>query len=251
MTEPAPFDAVLKEKALSLIDSLDDGDVGSAVRKLLNINDARSDSLYQQIGQITRGLHNAISKLDFQGQDEDGADGRDVNARVSYVINLTQDAANKTMDLADEATPIAAELGSESAKLREEWRKLAERQISAEDFRGLYKRIDEFLAYSEQKSNQLHINLTDIVVAQGYQDLSGQVLQKIVHALESTESELVNLLAISGNIQDVSGISIEEEIVLDDAMEEKDLLAEGPLPGVATTLKSQDDVDDLLSNLGF
>ena len=251
MTEK--FEVILKEQAQLLLDSLEDGDVGSAVRQLLNINNAREDSLYRQIGKITRGLHNTISKLDTGNPEmEARSDGRDVNSRLHYVIKLTQDAANKTMDLADEATPIAAELGSESTKLRAEWRKLASRQISAEDFRHLYKRMDDFLAYSEQKSSQLHGNLTDIVVAQGYQDLSGQVLHKIVSALESTETDLVDLLKISNKIRDVSGIEFEEQTVSDEpASDEKELLAEGPLPGEASTLKNQDDVDALLSDLGF
>jgi chemotaxis protein CheZ len=242
-----PFDSLLKEKAQLLLDNLEQGRVGTAVQELLQINDARNDSLFQQIGKITRGLHNAISNLEFANS-ETGESERDVQARVSYVIELTQDAANKTMDLAEEATPIAAELGSASSALREDWRKLANRELSAAEFRELYKRIDGFLAYAEDKSNQLHGNLTDIVVTQGYQDLSGQVLQKIVNTLDETESDLVNLLAMAANMQDVSGAGDTEQRKKDDG---KDILAEGPLPDSTSSLKNQAEVDDLLSNLGF
>lgn len=242
-----PFDSLLKEKAQLLLDNLEQGNVGNAVQELLHINDARNDSLFRQIGKITRGLHDAISNLEFANSDAGEAD-RDVQARVSYVIDLTQEAANKTMDLAEESTPIAAELGSASASLRADWRKLANRELSAAEFRELYKKIDDFLEYSEEKSNQLHINLTDIVVTQGYQDLSGQVLQKIVNMLDSTESNLVSLLAMAANMQDVSGAG---DVSRKKSSEEKDILAEGPLPDSASSLKNQAEVDDLLSNLGF
>jgi len=245
-SEPEAFDALLKEKSGLLLDTLAQGDVGTALRELLDINDARNESLYNQIGKITRGLHDAITNMEL-GANE--TNDRDVQARVAYVIQLTQDAANKTMDLADEATPVAAELGSESACLREDWKKLGSRELSANDFRSLYKRIDDFLAYSEEKSNQLHGNLTDIVVAQGYQDLSGQILHKIMTMLETTETDLVNLLAISGQMESFSGINAEDND--EDKKDEKDIVAEGPLPDAASTLKSQDEVDDLLSSLGF
>ena len=242
-----PFDTLLKQKAELLLDNLEQGKVGTAVQELLQINDARNDSLFRQIGVITRGLHDAISNLEFANSDLGDAE-RDVQARVSYVINLTQDAANKTMDLAEESTPIAAELGTASTALRADWRKLASREMNAAEFRELYKRIDEFLAYAEDKSNKLHGNLTDIVVTQGYQDLSGQVLQKIVNMLDVTETNLVNLLAMAAKMQDVSGSPNTHQ---DTREEKKDIIAEGPLPDSASSLKNQAEVDDLLSNLGF
>jgi len=66
--------------------------------------------------------------------------------------------------------------------------------------------------------------------------------------LEATETDLVNLIAISGRMQDVSGLQTTEESESED---EKNLLAEGPLPDSAITLNDQEEVDDLLSSLGF
>jgi len=245
-----PFDSLLKEKAQVVLDNLGQGDVNTAVQELLDINDARNDSLYRQIGKITRGLHNAIGNLELSN-DEDGGSGRDVQARVEYVIDLTRDAANRTMDIAEESTPIAAELGTASNALREDWLKLANLEPSADRIREFYKKMDEFLAFSEEKSNQLHGNLTDIVVTQGYQDLSGQVLQKIVNMLNVTEGNLVDLLAMAANMQGVSGLEEIVQIEPVNASVQTDILAEGPLPDSAPTLKSQSEVDDLLSNLGF
>ena len=201
-----PFGSVLKEKAQLVLGGLEQGNVGTAVQELLHINDAKTNSRYRQIGKITRGLHNAIGNLEFSNGERAGLK-RDVQSRVGYVINLTQDAANRTMDLAEEATPIAAELGTASNALREDGRKLANRELSADEFRELYKKMADSLIFSEEKSNQLHVNLTDIVVTQGYQDLSGQLLLKIVNMLNATECDLVNLLAMAANLQDVSCIA--------------------------------------------
>ncbi len=243
LEEHRSYDKLLKEKAQVLLESLEQGNL--TVQELISINEERHDALYQQIGKITRGLHSAITNLEFANAEND--EDRDVKARVDYVIELTSEAANKTMDIAEETTPIAAELGSASTALRLDWKKLKNRELSASEFRELYKKIDDFLAYAENKSNQLHTNLTEIVVTQGYQDLSGQVLQKIVAMLNATESDLVNLLAMSAKMQDVDAKDDDFTLVGKD----KDLLAEGPLPDSTTTLKSQDEVDDLLSDLGF
>jgi chemotaxis protein CheZ len=243
LEEVKPYDKLLREKAEILLENLEQGNM--TVQELMDINEARHDALYQQIGKITRGLHEAIANLEFANAETDN--DRDLQARVGYVIDLTSEAANKTMDIAEETTPIAAELGSASEALRRDWKKLKNRELSAGEFRDLYQKIDDFLAYSEEKSNQLHTNLTDIVVTQGYQDLSGQVLQKIVAMLNATEGDLIKLLEVSAKMQDVDPKDADFSLLGND----KDLLAEGPLPGSASTLKSQEEVDDLLSDLGF
>lgn len=243
LEEIKPYDTMLKEKAQVLLESLEQGNM--TVQELMSINEARHNALYQQIGKITRGLHDAISNLEFAN--EETGQERDVQARVGYVIDLTSEAANKTMDIAEETTPIAAELGSASSTLRQDWKKLRNRELSAAEFRELYQRIDDFLLYAEDKSNLLHSNLTDIVLTQSYQDLSGQVLQKIVAMLNATEGDLIKLLEMSATMQNVD--STDEEFTL--LASDKDILAEGPLPDSASTLKSQEEVDDLLSDLGF
>lgn len=243
LDEGQAYEKALQEKAQVLLEGLEQGNL--TVHELMSINEQCHDALYQQIGKITRGLHNAIANLEFANAESE--EERDVKARVDYVLDLTSEAANKTMDLAEETTPIAAELGSASTNLRADWKKLKNRELSAAEFRELYHRIDDFLAYAESKSNQLHTNLTEIVVTQGYQDLSGQILQKIVAMLNATENDLVNLLAMSSKMQEADMTEDDFNLVGKD----KDLLAEGPLPDSVTTLKSQDEVDDLLSDLGF
>lgn len=249
-SDSTSFDAELKQQAAALINDLDTGDVDVAVDQLLRFNDIRTDGLYQQVGKITRGLHDAITNLEIK-EDPANEGQRDVQARLSYVIELTSNAANRTMDLAEGALPVAGALREEATRLGAEWEKLGKRELTGDEFRALYSQMAEFLSYSARESQTLHEGFTEIVLAQGYQDLSGQIIQKIMAMLKRTEEDLLGLLALAGGVKNFNG----ESVVLSDepvqAKKEKDLVAEGPLPDVASSLKNQDEVDDLLSSLGF
>ncbi len=248
----------VESEAQAVLARINSADKDAAIQALIEFSDGRNESLYRQVGRITRGLHNAIVSLELD-PDVPGAEDRDVQARLGYVIELTSEAANKTMDIAEEALPVASALGDESGKLLEEWEKLIKRELSGEDFRALYGRISDFLNYSVQESTVLNQRLNDIVLAQGYQDLSGQIIQKTMSMLNSAESELVNLLSIAGSVNDGSddqaeAVALQEKgIEVIDSIDpvEKNIAAEGPLPGGADVLNNQDEVDDLLSSLGF
>ncbi|MCB1646454.1 MAG: protein phosphatase CheZ [Pseudomonadales bacterium] len=244
-------DTQLRAQAEQVLANLANGDVEDAVEKLLNFNDARNDSLYQQIGKITRGLHDAIIHMELNNE-QLGQSERDVQARLRYVIDLTASAANRTMDLAEEAMPIATALNTEATRLQSDWEKLGKRELSGEEFRRLYERMSEFLGYSVTESNRLYEHCHEIVLAQGYQDLSGQIISKIMDMLKRTEHNLVHLLAMAGSMHSEHGLKHEIIETIDAKKEEqRSTRAEGPLPDSENTLKSQDEVDDLLSSLGF
>jgi len=246
--------AALKEKAHLLISSIQEGDVDHAMQQLLEFNNGRNIDLYRQIGKITRGLHSAIVNMEIKS-DAANDHQRDIHARLSYVIELTADAANRTMDLAEDALPFASALRNESTRLAVDWEKLGKRELTAEDFRKLYVQMTSFLNYAATESERLHVGFTEIVLAQSYQDLSGQILQKVMAMLQNTEKELVSLLALAGKVQEQGGDDEAEEaapqISAGTIVPARDIVAEGPLPDSTGSLKNQDEVDDLLSSLGF
>jgi len=247
-------DAALKEKAHMVLASIQGGDVDHAMQQLLDFNDVRNVNLYRHIGKITRGLHDAIVNMEIKNDAVDDHQ-RDVYARLTYVIDLTSNAANRTMDLAEDALPVASALRDESTRLGVEWEKLGKRELSAEDFRRLYGQMADFLSYAATESERLNVGFTEIVLAQSYQDLSGQILQKVMAMLQRTEEDLVSLLAMAGKVQHQSGSANANEaapqIRTEAISQDKDIVAEGPLPDSAGSLKNQDEVDDLLSSLGF
>jgi chemotaxis protein CheZ len=246
-------DAALRERARQLISSVQDGNVENAMQQLLDFNDGRNVDLYRQVGKITRGLHSAIVNMEIKN-DAVGDHQRDVHARLRYVIELTSDAANRTMDLAEDTLPVASALRDESAKLAVDWEKLGNRELNAEDFRRLYVEMTNFLSYAATEGERLHFGFTEIVLAQSYQDLSGQILQNVMNMLQTTEEDLISLLALAGKVQE-RGVGDAEDVAQQMSAEaivkDKDVVAEGPLPDSVGSLKNQDEVDDLLSSLGF
>lgn len=249
-----PLDAIFLEKAKVLLKKFEGGDVTDAIQDLVHLNEERIQLLYDQIGKITRGLCSAITNLEI---DQSGAvRKKDVDrleklengthSRLRYVSDLTLEAVHTTMDLLDKSVPIATELGSESNELRKEWLKLDPAEMAPAEFQGLYTRIDRYLEFAERQASHLNENFIEIMVAQGYQDLSGQMLNKVMASLAETEKDLLDLLETASQMQRVSGIDAHES----QHAVESSFVDAAHIDG-NDVLNSQNEVDDLLSSLGF
>eukprot|EP01026_Neomeris_dumetosa_P068990 TRINITY_DN67922_c0_g1_i3.p1 TRINITY_DN67922_c0_g1~~TRINITY_DN67922_c0_g1_i3.p1 ORF type:complete len:165 (-),score=30.15 TRINITY_DN67922_c0_g1_i3:9-452(-) len=103
------------------------------------------------------------------------------------------------------------DLGQESAKLKEEWKRLKRREITKEEFKNLYGRIDDFLDQMGTGTELLNNNLQEIILEQGYQDLTGQVLKKVIGLISDVEKELVNLMRIACQVEEVTGLASEPD----------------------------------------
>eukprot|EP01026_Neomeris_dumetosa_P068989 TRINITY_DN67922_c0_g1_i2.p1 TRINITY_DN67922_c0_g1~~TRINITY_DN67922_c0_g1_i2.p1 ORF type:complete len:164 (-),score=30.49 TRINITY_DN67922_c0_g1_i2:215-655(-) len=145
------------------------------------------------------------------------------------------------------------DLGQESAKLKEEWKRLKRREITKEEFKNLYGRIDDFLDQMGTGTELLNNNLQEIILEQGYQDLTGQVLKKVIGLISDVEKELVNLMRIACQVEEVTGLASEPDKETDKTADKS---SEGEGPQIhadkrADVVSGQDEVDDLLSSLGF
>ncbi len=103
----------------------------------------------------------------------------DATDRLSYVVEMTEKAANRTMDLVEQSAPLVNQLGDDSRELHQEWQRFMRREIDADGFRELAKRIEQFLVRSGENAGQLSSQLNDILLAQDYQDLTGQVIKRV------------------------------------------------------------------------
>src|SRR5690606_32773338 len=140
-------------------------------------------------------------------------------------------------------------LGDEAAALKDEWARFKRREMSVDEFRLLYGRIDRFLEDMATGTRQLNNNLQDIILEQGYQDLTGQVLKRVIGLISGVEQELVNLVRIAGQVEEVSGLvrgigDKEETRVVDNSKGEGPQIHADKREDVVS---GQDDVDDLLS----
>ncbi len=170
----------------------------------------------------------------------------DAAERLRYVISTTEKAANTTLGAVEESLPLAEKLRADSRHLSEQWEKFNSRQLTVDDFRALSTELSRFLALTQTNSEALHDKLSEVLLAQDYQDLTGQVIRKVITLVNDVEKKLVELLRVSG---------YHSRPAAQDAVEKgRDTAPQGPVvPGVdqGDLVSGQDDVDDLLSSLGF
>lgn len=125
--------------------------------------------------------------------------------------------------------------------------------MKPDEFSELTKRISTFLDSAESNGKQLNKHLSDILLAQDYQDLTGQVIQKVAKMITDVEAQLVNLVAMAGHVDRITGIE-HEQSEPENTEEVDPNKGEGPQINAEEkedVAASQDDVDDLLSSLGF
>jgi chemotaxis protein CheZ len=174
--------------------------------------------------------------------------------KLAYVIEMTDKAANRTMDLAEEAMPLNTENLEGAALLQKQWGKFLRKELKPNEFRDLTKNIDNYFSQTQVNSKKISSNLSDVLMAQDFQDLTGQVILRVTKLITEVEARLVDLVAMAGEVDRITGIYHKTSNHNENLQEySKYIKAEGPqtdtsLEGV---VDGQDDVDDLLSSLGF
>lgn len=241
----------IRDLAENLLKELEQGDVNRAVALVGELNELRDRTLYYEIGRLTRSLHEAIKNL--QVDDTVGASSEIANAtdKLTYVLEMTDKSANRTMDLVDAGMPLAQDIQDQAERLEKQWQKFLRKELKPEEFRALTKEVKVFLQSSVSNSKQLKSQLSDIVLAQDFQDLTGQVIHKVAALARDVETRLVQLVVMAGQVDSITGITHTD---LDETPKEVDAIAaEGPQIDTTNVnvVSNQDDVDDLLSSLGF
>lgn len=252
------FMSLLQESATQLVDNLQKKEYEDASQIIHKLIEARDKHIFNSVGQLTRALHTAIVNFNVDADikadppEIKNSEISDATDRLHYVLKLTETAADKTMDRVEAVAPIAMNLGQEAYRIKDEWTKLRRREMSKEEFKALFVQIDEFLDQMGSGTDQLNKSLQDIILEQGFQDLTGQALKKVIELVTNVERELVDLMRIAGQVEEVTGLASEP-----DRIEEEDIPSsrgEGPAMHAEKRMdvvSGQDDVDDLLSSLGF
>ena len=146
--------------------------------------------------------------------------------------------------------PIAESLTSRIQNVMPEWKKLMNRQLELGEFKALCADLDELLEEGASQSAKLTSLLTEVLMAQGYQDLTGQVIRRVIDLVKEVEESLVNMLTMFGEPE-----SAEQAKASSKPVDNIDgVVAEGPIMDAEQrddVVSGQDDVDDLLSSLGF
>jgi chemotaxis protein CheZ len=229
----------------SLFDSVVDAQrtaAGSAESPLGGEQWQGQDRVFQRVGQMARQLHDTLGQLGYHKLIESTVAAiPDTKDRLSYVASLTEQAACRVLNATDIANPLQEEIEAGSAALAAKWDALFANQIGVEDFKGLAEETRTFLKHGlPGKTQATKAQLLEIMMAQDFQDLTGQVIKKIIHVAQELEAELMGVL-----IETMPG-----ERRTDSVMS----LLNGPVinpEGRSDVVATQQQVDDLLDSLGF
>lgn len=197
--------------------------------------------IFQRVGTLTRNLHDALRELGYDKK-LDSAVGSlpDARARLTYIANLTGQAAEKSLSCVEKGQDAAGKLEKDAVGLRDRWDKLYAKQLSLEEFKSLAGDTRSFLQKLPETSGQFNGLFLDIMMAQDFHDLTGQVINKIVNIAQTLEESLVKLL--------LDATPPEKRV------DAADSWLNGPVinaQGRSDVVSSQEQVDDLLASLGF
>jgi chemotaxis protein CheZ len=195
---------------------------------------AVSPEVFQQLGSITRLLHDTMQQLGVMPKLQVATDGLpDARSRLSYIATKTAAAADKVLNSVDQAK-------LEHAAISEATREMA-RAIVANPVKAVASgQVMNFVQDVETRTAAIDGHLTDIMMAQDFHDLTGQVVAKVVALANDLEDSLVKLLV---------------QVVPPDQREKVDPnVLNGPVvspEGRADVVSNQGEVDDLLASQGF
>lgn len=226
-----------------LLASMEKGNEVDAIEIIDELTTIRETELYQDMGKLTRELHDAISNFGIDDSVSRLAEESipDARERLNYVITKTDEAANKTLEAVEESIPVCTDLKDQASELHDKWNKFTHRELSADEFRALSKEIGVFFE-NTNKLEKVKDHLTSVLLAQEYQDLTGQIIKKVINLVGEVEDKLVGIIKITGAPQ-----------IKSNTKGDASSLDGPPVPGLEheDTVSGQDEVDDLLSSLGF
>lgn len=201
------------------------------------LDPSRYDELLSRVGQLTRGLHESLRELGLDKEIERLAkdDITNTRDRLMYVAQMTEQAAQRVLNATDAASPLQDGIEEGAAALILEWQ-----EAGMKDDGDRLARTLSFLESARDAAADTKKHLIDIMMAQDFQDLTGQVITKVTRLGHSMESQLVQLLI--------------EYAPAEGRREAGNGLLNGPQVnphGKADVVADQGQVDDLLESLGF
>lgn len=195
---------------------------------------AASPEVFQQLGHITRQLHDTLAQLGVMPKLQSAAEGLpDARSRLNYIAEKTGAAADKVLNSVDHAK-------TEHGHIAAETRRMAA-AIVADPVKAVASgAVMNFVGDVEAATERIDRHLTDIMMAQDFHDLTGQVVAKVVALASDLEDSLVKLLVQAAPLEQVQKVEA--------------TLLNGPVvdpQGRTDVVQNQGEVDDLLASLGF
>lgn len=207
-----------------------------------NVDAASAQDIISKIGSLTRMLRDSLRELGLDHAIAEAAEAiPDARDRLDYVVQMTAQAAERALNCVEAAQPRQTVLEDEAKTLKGRWDEWFENPIELADARSLVSDTRGYLDEVPQHTSFTNAQLMEIMMAQDFQDLTGQVIKRMMDVIQEIERQLLTVLM--ENIPDQSMR----------AKKDTDSLLNGPQINAAApnVVASQDQVDDLLDSLGF
>ncbi|ACX87642.1 protein phosphatase CheZ [Pectobacterium parmentieri] len=208
-----------------------------------SVNDtASATEIISRIGQLTRMLRDSLKELGLDNAIAEAAEAiPDARDRLDYVVQMTAQAAERALNCVEAAQPRQNQLEADAKSLKVRWDEWFENPIELADARELVTDTRSYLEDVPQHTSFTNAQLLEIMMAQDFQDLTGQVIKRMMDVVQEIEKQL--LMVLLENIPEKP----------DAPKRANDGLLNGPQldKGAAGIVANQDQVDDLLDSLGF
>jgi chemotaxis protein CheZ len=200
-----------------------------------------ADKIIDSVGHLTRRLHDTLIELGYDRQLQQCAAGAlpDARQRLAYVATLTEQAASRSLNAVELAAPLQVQLASEATALAARWDNVFAGRGDPQELKAIAEETRAYLQGVQGRTDETRSHLREVMMAQEFQDLTGQVLKRVTELAEDLEKQLLMLL-----VENASGTQKHAEM--------RGL--QGPHiggPGSADALTDQAQVDALLESLGF
>jgi len=200
---------------------------------------AADEDVFNELGHLTRALHDSLRELGFDKNLQKAASAiPDARDRLNYIATMTQAAAERVLNATEATQPVVDKIETGAKNLSGDWQKLFDNKMDVEQFRQLAIQTHSYLLEVPRQTRQTSANLTEIMMAQDFQDLTGQVIKKVMEVTQNLEQQLLALLVHHAP----PSVNVDTSLL------------NGPVVNAAgrtDVVTSQAQVDDLLESLGF
>lgn len=200
-----------------------------------------TDAVFNRLGVMTRQVHDTLRVLGADSPLHDAVRAMpDARQRLNYISQMTEQAASRVLNATDIAKPLQDRVGDDAEALRGKWDKLYANELSVDEFKALADETRAFIGRVGESSKATSAQLMEIMMAQDFQDLTGQVIKKVVDLAQRLETELLGIL--------IEVAPPEKRPANSDSLMNGPVINAKDRDDVVTT---QEQVDDLLDSLGF
>lgn len=220
------------------------------------LSEEAAEDLIHRIGKLTRMLRENMRELGLDKEIEKAAEAiPDARDRLHYVATMTEQAADRALNAIDRAQPLQDQMADRASALDKRWAEWFEAPKELDEAKALVIETRTYLSDVPDMAAATNKELMEIMMAQDFQDLTGQVIKKMMDVIQEIEHQLVQVLienAPGAHARETMQRKAEDQWKSDNARRNEELL-NGPqvrdnAPDIVT---GQDQVDDLLDELGF